>query len=482
MDYSLKVRIYFCLFITILLIVFEYILYFSSPFSELILFNKYYSCLCFFWCIVSALICRKKIIHPYVLFIISFGLFLQGRIFLDVLNVDDVDFSAKTWSGLVGHFSNDVQHRMLCIVSISLLFFNLGALFAFDRNIHKVGKLYFELSHILFVRKIGYYLFVLFFIPFTIYLYFMFVYVLDNGYLALFLQEDDIITNPILKLSDDMCLIGVSLYLSTYPNGKRYICVLLLFFLTVIAQLGGGSRGLSFSLILTIVSYLGFRYDLKFKRLLYVVAFFILLINVSKFVVDNRNSGFNNVENIEFGEFDELLKDFVYSQGISLEVIGFGLERQEYVRNSHLYLLGPFLYNLRTSYFIRNTNWGLKPKLQDAKLANESYLLGNKLSYILNSRAFLNGRGIGSVCLVEWYWFGEIFGVICISFLFSYLLCYLVEKSQYSYTACYFMLGILPYVFYLPRDYTFHSVTYFVRYFFVLFLVQMFVKFRFIKN
>lgn len=69
-------------------------------------------------------------------------------------------------------------------------------------------------------------MFISFCVPYLLYLYQAVKFVVENGYLAVYLNESSTtVDNPILRISDDLCVAGIYLYLSTFPIGKKYILV-----------------------------------------------------------------------------------------------------------------------------------------------------------------------------------------------------------------------------------------------------------------
>jgi len=72
------------------------------------------------------------------------------------------------------------------------------------------------------IRRLGFFLFISFCVPYLLYLYQAVKFVVENGYLAVYLNESSTtVDNPILRISDDLCVAGIYLYLSTFPIGKN---------------------------------------------------------------------------------------------------------------------------------------------------------------------------------------------------------------------------------------------------------------------
>ena len=110
------------------------------------------------------------------------------------------------------------------------------------------------------IRRLGFFLFISFCVPYLLYLYQAVKFVVENGYLAVYLNESSTtVDNPILRISDDLCVAGIYLYLSTFPIGKKYILVSCFYIFTLLILLGTGGRSATFTQVLAFLVYLGIR-------------------------------------------------------------------------------------------------------------------------------------------------------------------------------------------------------------------------------
>lgn len=100
---------------------------------------------------------------------------------------------------------------MLNALIFFLLFASLGALSVFylSSGLYENRSIKEATPIMLAVRRLCFALFIAFTIPYLIYLYQAVKYVMENGYLAVYLNESATsVTNPFLRISDDFCIAG----------------------------------------------------------------------------------------------------------------------------------------------------------------------------------------------------------------------------------------------------------------------------------
>lgn len=468
-----------CLLVTYLLLLVQFVIIICPVSNEVVVIDKYLSIICFIWSIISMLWCKINIFHPYILFMFSFGIFIESRVILDVL-CEDIFFNQKTLFGYSGFFSINVSKQLLEQITLSILFLNLGALYAFYLN-KENNKLRIEDTNTIYnIRRIGLFFFYSFLIPYIMYLIDIFLYVTKNGYLSIYLLDEPIISNPILKISDDICLFGLFLYLSSYPKNKLYKFVIIFYFITVFMKLGIGARGSFVASILTFLSYYGFRNRIKKKAVFCFIGIAMCIISLSQIVLEVRNDGFNSLsyEKIQSILSNNFLISFVYQQGATIEVLGFIIEKKEEFANPYYYALGP-LYNSFITYPILKKIDPLKCNdKQSVENANSSYRIAHKLSYLLDSNLYLSGQGVGSSIVSELYLFGGIFSISIFLFILMFILVYFTETKKYSYTGCLVLFYVLPYIYMTPRGEIFGFIGVVIpRLVFFLIMIQLYDRY-----
>jgi hypothetical protein len=290
-------------------------------------------------------------------------------------------------------------------------------------------------------------------IPYSVRLYSIFQYILDNGYLAR-LQEEELVSNPILMISDDVCLLGAYLFFSTYPKGKLFYVVSLCYIVTILGQLGGGARGLLVTSAFGFLSYLSFR-NIKINKKAIVCFGLIgaLLINAFQIVGENRETGFAKFAEQPLNKTaDKLFYLFFWQQGNSIQTIGYIQEKADDIQNKFLYFISPVFNTIamRKSALGKMMGIGI-PTKQSIEQADTSYELHNKLSYMINQRTYLEGYGIGGSFIIDAYAAGGFFGVMVISFIWMYAWIYFIERYKYTWFGIVILFSLMHTFFIAPR-------------------------------
>lgn len=170
---SKRYRIKIFLLFYLILIFVQFVIWIQCPDEDIISFLKYYACAIYIVGIIIPLLLGINIVHPYILYLLAFGVFMMSRVFLDTFGVENAFFDVATWANDWSFFSQPIQFEMLNALIFFLLFASLGALSVFYLS----GGLYENRSikevtpTMLAVRRLGFALFIAFAIPYLIYLY-----------------------------------------------------------------------------------------------------------------------------------------------------------------------------------------------------------------------------------------------------------------------------------------------------------------------
>lgn len=289
----------FLLFYLILIFV-QFVIWIQCPDEDAISFLKYYACAIYIVGIIIPLLLGINIVHPYILYLLAFGVFMMSRVFLDIFGVENAFFDVATWANDWSFFSQPIQFEMLNALIFFLLFASLGALSVFylSSGLYENGSIKETTPIMLTVRRLGFALFIVFTIPYLIYLYQAVRYVMENGYLAVYLNESATsVTNPFLRISDDFCIAGLFLYLSTFPSGKKYKFAIIFYIFTLLIMLGTGGRTATFTQIFAFIVYLGLRgLQIDKRRIIYFSLAVCGLIYAAQIVNDFRDKGFEGLD------------------------------------------------------------------------------------------------------------------------------------------------------------------------------------------
>lgn len=258
----------------------------------------------------------------------------------------------------------------------------------------------------------------------------------------------------IVRLSETF-LIPLFMYLSIEKRRSKTIVPLILLFIEGVLDLFTGRR-MNFVLNLFIIFVFLVVSDkdevnkekkpLITKRNIIVgMSITPLFIYLLQFVNDVRTRSFQTA-NASF------ISNFLYKQGVTLKTVLWGIKFKHENDNFMFYSLGSLtefiLNNPITQVFID------KPVYtgQSVERALETPLFDHRVSYYIDSKAYLLGRGYGSSYVIENYIDGGILGVIIGSIILGLLLCVLIKilytNNLFLNTFCFLLTRN---IFVLPR-------------------------------
>ena len=308
---------------------------------------------------------------------------------------------------------------------------------------------------------------------------------MENGYFAVYLNESATsVTNPFLRISDDFCIAGLFLYLSTFPSGKKYKFAIIFYIFTLLIMLGTGGRTATFTQIFAFIVYLGLRgLQIDKRRIIYFSLAVCGLIYAAQIVNDFRDKGFEGLDSNSESNISavQLMQTFFWQQGTSIQTIGRTIEHADDITNGWLYFCGPITDNLRENPIMEMLDLGI-PQGQVAETVKKGHSWADKLSYIVDPKFYLSGHGMGSSTIAESYILGGMFGVMTVGYLLVFCVIFFVEKYKKSYTGIFLLFFILPAFFISPRSAPLNIVSVLFRPLFLLFFIQLlfFVKQRYI--
>lgn len=436
-------------------------------FSPSVAFLKVFVLIVFIWNVFSYVVCANKSFDLYLVFLVVFFVFLLGRVFLDILGQNN--FAQTIWfTDYV--FNIDTQFKILQLLIVSLLFMQFAALLVLLLY-YKREELPKESSwkYKRIIKKIGLYLFYFALIPYIISIFQQIIFVLNYGYVNLFSSSTLIVNNPLLQLSDDILKFGIYLFLACYPTKKEIKVPLIIYFILLGITLFIGRRGVVFTEILCLIVYFSFRKDinLKFKTLIFSG---ITIITLSLLVGLYRSDSRFNIMDYNIVH---MLNNFTFEQGGSSNVIGYTIVHEKEIEKDFGYLVDPILYPLKSS-FIANL-FGVKPAIRGQSIAviRDRHSLSHTLSYTVNPKLYLDGNGLGTSFIAEFYIVGGISGVAVMSFAYIFLLLSFVFKYKYTIVGMVLLFYILPNVLFAPRAHPLDFVNFLFRPILFLLLLQM---------
>ena len=292
------------------------------------------------------------------------------------------------------------------------------------------------------------------------------------GYSQLYSSYDSSFPSWVIKISE-MCPSALFVFLATLPKKKRSFFPILLFVMSGVLSLIVGQRNNFVLNILIILVYfvLRNREDKKekwFGKKEFVTAvisfpFLILILNAVAYIrVDSK---------YEFS-FLNSIYEFFYSQGVSVNLIGYAYSLSDQLPLGKIYSIGriiDFLRNNAISHFLFSTQV-FQPQTIDSALYGNSF--ADSVSYLLSPQRYIKGWGYGSCYIAEAYKDLGYFGVILGNFVMGSILALQVylfrKKGIIGKWVCLSMTRLLMYA---PRD-TFTS--FFVTTFSIINIVTLF--------
>lgn len=86
---SKRYRIKISLLFYLILIFVQFVIWIQCPDEDIISFLKYYACAIYIVGIIIPLLLGINIVHPYILYLLAFGVFMMSRVFLDTFGVEN---------------------------------------------------------------------------------------------------------------------------------------------------------------------------------------------------------------------------------------------------------------------------------------------------------------------------------------------------------------------------------------------------------
>ena len=170
----------------------------------------------------------------------------------------------------------------------------------------------------------------------------------SNGYMYAMMERGMNATrglaDKILGISDNFFYTAILLYLATYPNGKIYRCVLVVFLVGSVLELGAGARGSLICNIFVFMTYLGCRgVKLSLKRMCLLASAVVFFLYFSFAVASARTDSIKNIDMTNTGlAVSEVAEIFFWQQGVTLDVvIGETIRLEEHLKNKGLYIFSP---------------------------------------------------------------------------------------------------------------------------------------------
>ena len=448
------------LFLNILMIFFILLEYISFLYVEefYLRFIEAQLILIFLYFFISTFQLTKNWLNLYTIFLVLTFLFLLSRPFMHLFNlVDVVNYDESHWFRIRKdfHFSSFTMIKINFILIFTLLFLNMGYLLGYKKYFNIKNKT-LKFSKI-FNKKIAY---VLFTLGMTAFLVKVILYIqLLNTYGYVYLFSGKYTLPLLIRILDDFFYIGYIMILVHIPSKREGYILSIIFILLYATSLLTGMRGEFFVSFFSVIWLLSTVYQWKIKLYRIMLSGLTLIVLAQSILMVKYK--YINYDDINFFDFLNL---FIFSQGVSVLLIGYLIEFKSMfvdIYSGFRYLISPFV-----NMFLTLTGQQVPREVSDP---NTIHSISHKLEFFLNPDGYYAGSGIGSSYIAELYGLGgDIFFIAIGAFFIGFFIIFLEKKLIYKKYGLFIIMMILPILFWLPRS---SIANLFNRYIFIMILI-----------
>jgi oligosaccharide repeat unit polymerase len=420
-------------------------------------------CMCLLFQITGTiyLLSKKTPCFLYIIFNLTFFLFLSGRYFIAIISSRFTDYGGYLSSG----FSRNTIQKVFVLYFISILFFHITYLILrlniiqkkldickdrlkFNReknlNILLLKSKDERLDKLMFVVIIFGMLFASFF-KINYYLRFA-QYAKSVGYSQSYLFDFSK-NNQIIYLISRSFEIFYFLLISRRVRLKVFIPLSTYFVVISGFELLTGRRMQFMQNVFVVILFFLITYwegfSSKTKKSILVVSFLglITLILILQIVSINRYGDSNEYTLIE------LILKFFFEQGVSTKTIGYVVENENVLPNTGRYSFGPFFD------FLTILSGNKPPARSSLDSAFNGYVISDAISFFAHPANYMKGISLGSSYIAELYADFGLSGVIWGN-IFVGILIFFTETAMMSKTVLltYFSLLVAREIIILPRS------------------------------
>lgn len=397
-----------------------------------------------FYCIIVGAVIFKNILHPYLVFIYLFNMFIGSRIIIDFLGGDS--FAYTTYFTLY-KFSDVVQINMILMCILALITFNLGVLIA-NCIIHDNDKMISRDDDVIKCMLICMSICM---VPSIIYYYERMKVALSEGYGVGSLLLAQAYDSP-LQYFANFLLLFYYVFLAAKPKKQEFYIVTIMQMIILLLSLIGGERG-TFALNISLIFVYYTTYIKKIDwKIIFAVAMSLVL--VFEFINDTRGS--QEYGNVNF-TINDMVREFFIHQGVSLNVLGYAYQFED--ESSCMDVLYP-VANFLGDHLVDD--------YRDSYISNIDY--AHKISKLANASFYYNGHGAGTSYIAELYSAGGYAGILIGSMFLGILMMLMLKRYRNTLYGCFLLLILLKSMFWMPRGAYLSWLTEGIRY-----LVYMYV-------
>lgn len=377
-------------------------------------------------------------------FLLSFFFILIGREALEV-------FGLHTVEAVFPKETNELAERLVLLALISLLIGYVLARKVFFTKAVQKEKDYNTIRYVS-IRKASSILFYLTF-AFNIFTVLDIVaFVTQHGYIMYYTSYISNVPYIIKKLGD-MCVICFWIFLATMPEKPKVNRMSIFYIFYLLSTLGTGKRFPFVAGLVTLFIYYLARNRInpgpfhwirkKTMAILFVSAPFLVVILyiIGQVRMDNSMSEFR---------MSKVISDFLYGQGVSINVIKRAQMYESQLPQGKYYLLGNTIETLSNNLLFRSLG-ATQYAGNTVEHAINGYSFQHALSYTTMGDYYLAGHGLGSCYLAEAFHDLGYFGVIIVNLIYGVVICKVFDFRRHGIWGTALILSMLNSFLLAPR-------------------------------
>ena len=390
---------------------------------------------------ISLFIQKLPIYHPFVMFMGMFFLFILNRVFLDVIGLTDF---AQT--NMFSHYVFEIKEQKIMLLNIAIAIWSLqagsmlGSVYSTPKQVHadtdltwtRIGLLFFYLG-----------------MPFLFYQFWMAgMEVVERGYSVKLTDSLEYQNTFFTTLMSRLSLAGFICYLAGFPKSRHFYLHLSFFVITFSLQLLQGMRGVVMCMLLVLFYYVFSNRDVILNKY-YLIGFIVFLFLSAAFIGSFRSHE-------KLSEKDNWAFDFLYNQGVTIQVLGYAVEYQDEVEYKFKDMFSHVMYRMEVTkhrFFKTGVTEG------KVHIMNEFGNLSYQLTYKVNRSALLGGWDMASSYLAELYLLGKAWMMLIVNVIIGFFSVFAVNILERKKTGMLILLMVLPSWLIIPRDNLFDFIT-----------------------
>lgn len=380
---------------------------------------------------------------PLFAFLVAFFLILIGREALEVFGLHEVEAS----------FKENINRHAELLILISLISLYAGYYLANKARFGKEPRPYIFLNNRYYsIRK---YSELLFYFTFAFNLFTVLdvvLYVLRNGYFVYYTSYVSSVPYVIKKIGD-MCVVCFWVFLATLPDKKQVGRLSCFYVFYLLLTLGTGRRFPFVSGMLTLFVYYIFRNRYRSgekvwvrKQTMILLFLFAPLSIILLYVIGQVRAG----NAVDFTAVGKMFSDFIYGQGVSINVIKRAQIYKKFLPKGKLYLFGSTYESIVNNVIFRI--FGVKGYAGNTiEHAVNGYSFQHALSYAAMGSYYLAGHGLGSCYIAEAFHDLGYFGVVIVNFIYGVMFRKVFDFKRHGIFGTAIILSMLNSLLLAPR-------------------------------